>query len=90
LAKNKKTTTTITTIDEGVETWTDEECLQQMAKFLDRVDVTTKFVENQDGLITHQFVVLLCGDKAIASEPSEFEWPLQRMPMPEAFTGVLN
>ena len=82
--------TKIINIEDQIDSWSDEECLREMSKFLDRVDVTTKFVENQDGLITHQFVVLLCGDKAIASEPSEFEWPLQRMPMPEAFNGVLN
>ena len=82
--------TKIINIEDQIDSWSDEECLKEMSKFLDRVDVTTKFVENQDGLITHQFVVLLCGDKAIASEPSEFEWPLQRMPMPEAFTGILN
>jgi hypothetical protein len=80
----------MTTIEDGVNTWSDEECLSQLSKFLDRVTVTTKFVENEDGLITHQFVAIICGDKLLASEPSEFEWPLQRLPMPEAFQGTLN
>lgn len=90
LAKTKKQVKFEDHITTWLDEWTDEECLNNAVKFFDRVDVSTKFIENADGLITHQLHLLIAGDKVLASDPVEFEWPLQRMPMPEAFVGALN
>ena len=77
-------------LDKIIEEGTDEEVLSLMGKFLDRVNVGAKFVEDEEGLITHQILVLQCGEKVIVSEPDEFEWPLQRLPMPDALRGMVN
>lgn len=68
----------------------EEECLTLFSEFFDRLEVGAKFVENEEGLITHQFLVIRCGDKVLVSDPDEFEWPLQRLPMPDALQGTIN
>lgn len=84
----KKTTQNI---DKGLKTWTDEECLRAFEKFLSsRVGIVTQFVKDDDGLITHETITVVCGDKIIVSEPQELEWPLQLMPFPEEHKGMLN
>jgi hypothetical protein len=55
-----------------------------------RVGLTTEFVTQEDGMITHQMIIAVCGDKMIVSEPKELLWPLQMMPMPEALKGKVN
>lgn len=90
MAKTKKPVKFEDYIEGWLAEWTDEECLLNVTKFFDRVETATQFIENSDGLLTHQFQLLIAGDKVLASDPVEFEWPLQRMPMPEAFQGVLN
>lgn len=77
-------------VDKFIEDSTDEECLALISKFFDRVDIGAKFIEDEEGLITHQLLVLQCGDKVIVSDPDEFAWPLQRLPMPQALQGSLN
>lgn len=67
-----------------VYNWTDDECLEAVALLLERVDVDTRFIRNEDNLITHQMVIIGCGDKVIASDPMKFDWPLQQLPVPEA------
>ena len=64
--------------------WTDEECLTVFAAFLERVNVVPRVLQNDEGLITHQVLVTLCGDKVITSDPVPFDWPLQPLPMPDA------
>lgn len=83
--KNKKNI-----IDKRINDWTDEECLIEFSKFLERVGISTQFVQNEDDLFTHQVLTISCGDKIILSDPQELEWPLQMLPMPEAFKGKLN
>lgn len=77
-------------IEESLETWTDEECLEQFSKFLERVGFSTQFIQDDEGLMTHQILTMQCGDKIVVSEPQELEWPLQPLPMPEAFRGKTN
>lgn len=79
-----------TTIEEGLKSWTDEECLANFSKFFTRVSMTTQFVQDDDGLLTHQILTTACGDKYMASSPQELEWPLQPMPFPEDQKGMLN
>jgi hypothetical protein len=64
--------------------WTDEECLTAFGTFLERVGVTAQFIQNDEGLLTHQVLVTVCGDKVMTSDPQQLDWPLQPLPMPEA------
>jgi hypothetical protein len=68
------------------EKWDDEEVLEYFGLFLDRVNVATSFLQNEDGGLTHSVCVFQVNDKVIVSEPAEFEWPLMMMPKPEAFS----
>lgn len=77
-------------IDTLLSQWTDEEVLENIAKFLDRVSISNQFASDEDGLVTHQVLTIQCGEHGIFSEPQELGWPLQRLPMPEAFKGKLN
>lgn len=76
--------------DKLLNDWSDEECLTNFTKFLDRVGLSTQFIETEEGLLTHQLLAIQCGESIIVSDPEELEWPLQRMPMPEALKGALN
>jgi len=72
-------------LDKKLQNWTDEECLTEFSKFLkERVSLSSQFIVNKEGLISHQVVTIMCGDKAFFSEPRELGWPLQQMPVPDA------
>lgn len=74
-----------------LETGTDEQVLLVFSKFLTRVSMSTEFIQDpEDDLFTHQMMLIACGDKIIGSEPEEMEWPLQMLPIPEAFEGKLH
>lgn len=77
-------------IDKLVQEGTDEEVLAGLSRFLDRVDIATQLVEEEEGIITHSMLFITSGDKTIKSDVIPFEWPLTLMPMPEAFEGKLN
>lgn len=76
-------------IVKGLETWTDEEVLILFSLFFDRVNIASQFIENEDGLLTHQVMTITSGEKIMVSDPAELEWPLQMLPRPAAF-GELN
>lgn len=76
-------TDTTNFIDEMINEWDDEEVLINFGKFLDRVRIGTTFIENDEGAIIGQGISLVCGDKAVMSEPNPLDWPLQRVPLPE-------
>lgn len=76
-------------IETGLEGWTDEEVLTVFATFFDRVTISSQFLENEDGLYTHQIMTIQCGDKVIVSDPGELDWPLQMLPRPAAL-GEIN
>ena len=78
------------TLAERIEKWTDEEVLTNLSAFFERIAIDVRFMENDEGLITHQMLAIACGDKVLGSEFKELDWPLQRLPMPEAFRGRLN
>lgn len=77
-------------LEKKIAEWSDEECLLNFGKFFERVSVTTQFIQDPQGLLTHQIITMVCGDKILLSEPSELEWPLQPLPMPEAFKDKMN
>ena len=76
-----------------IEKWTDEEVLTNLGAILGRASISTEFVtedvEDQT-IITHEVMVAVCGDKAVFSEPRALDWPLQMMPIPEAFQPTVN
>lgn len=77
-------------IDKKIGIWTDEEVLTELMKFFERVQFDSEFVQSEEGLVTHQTLAISCGDKVIISEPQPLAWPMQPLPMPEAFAGKLN
>jgi hypothetical protein len=78
---------------ERVATWTDEEVLTNLSTLLTRASISTEFVSedlDEGTILTHEVMCAMSGDKAIFSEPRPLDWPLQMMPMPEAFQKSLN
>lgn len=69
--------------DKMINGWTDEEVLANFQKFFPRITIVSKLVSNEDEVITHQALIVVCGDLAVSSTPQPFEWPLQYAPMPE-------
>lgn len=54
----------------------DGELLETFGKYLDRVDITTHHISDEDGKIIGQVVSLTAGDLCINSDVKEFGWPL--------------
>lgn len=81
--------------NERIEKWSDEETLTNLLSILERVDIATEFIaeeveDTNQSILTHEVIIARCGDKELVSEPQAFEWPLQLMPVPEAFENKLN
>lgn len=70
-------------LDEKLISWDDEECLFNFTKFLERVGISTDFVQDDDGMIVGQTLTMNSGLKAIISEPQALPWPLQPVPFPD-------
>jgi hypothetical protein len=70
-------------IEEG---WDDTEVVENMAKFFSRASIHTHFVQNDEGLITHQVLILRCGDMELASHPQEMTWPMMMAPSDDILT----
>lgn len=77
-------------IDKKLEKWTDEECLENFAKFLDRVGISANFIQTEEGILTHQVLIIQCGDEVVVSDPMPMDWPLQPLPMPDTFKEGFN
>jgi len=77
-------------LDGKLETWSNEECLFNFSKFFERVGLSTEFIQDTEGLIVAQVLVMNVGDKKIVSEPQMLEWPLQPVPLPEDAGVKLN
>jgi len=71
--------------------WTDEDCLKNFYKFLGRVSISNDFVQDSDGLITHQIVIIRCGPLGFTSEPMELDWPMVPAEIPsETPSEIIN
>lgn len=70
----------------------DEEVLVSLYAHLGtRIALSFDLIQDKDsGVITGQSLVMMAGEKVIRSQPMPFDWPLQLMPMPDAFKGKLN
>ena len=75
-------------ITTNLETWTDEETLQEFVKFLTRVRILSELVQNEEGAYVGKQVSLLCGDRMINSEVLPLDWPLMQCPVPEGYATV--
>lgn len=69
--------------DKMINGWTDEEVLANFQKFFPRVTIVSKLITDESEAITHQALIVVCGDLAVSSAPQPFEWPLQYAPLPE-------
>lgn len=77
-------------LEKKIEKWSDQRVLEEFAKFLSRVVIRPEFVQDADGLVTHHVLMVTSGDKYFASEALPLSWPMQPLPIPEAFEGKLN
>lgn len=79
-------------ISKLLEEGTDEEVLTVFASLLSRVQISGELYKDleDDEIYVGHSVSIVCGDRIIESEVKEFSWPLQLMPIPEAFEGKLN
>lgn len=74
-----------------IDEWDDEEVLNSFCAFFRRVEISPHLIQdNQTGLITHQVMVIECGEKTVASSPLAFEWPLQPANVPEDAEVAVN
>lgn len=70
--------TKINTLEEQINEWSDEECLMNFFKFFKRVNLTTKFLQNDlRDIISHQILITICGSKYVESAPLPLEWPVE-------------
>lgn len=90
--KNEPTVHTDTTLDDYIDIWDDEECLTNFAKFFKRVSAVNDLLQDEDGIITHEVLQFICGDKIVASKPRQLEWPLVPLEFPEdeELKGLVN
>lgn len=71
-------------IEKKLAKWSDEKVLEVLYAFLeDRVQVTNKLLQNEDGFVTHQMIIFQCGDKFFTGEPQELIQPLEPLPIPD-------
>lgn len=79
----KKTQTNRTITEEEIESWSDEDCLKNFMKFMNRVGLSTSFVENDVGFIVAETLHAHCGDYCISSPELQLDWPLEPVVFPE-------
>jgi hypothetical protein len=71
-------------IDENIENWTDEQCLENFVKFLGRVKMSVELTQNQEGgAYTGKQIYLICGNLMIESDTVALDWPLMMVPAPD-------
>lgn len=63
-------------LTEVVEEGDDEQCLVALATLLQRISMSTRIVQEDDGVIYSQIAMFICGDKVLGSMPSPFEVPM--------------
>lgn len=67
-----------------------EEALRKLVELLDYIEITTQFIQDEDGVIRSHILNITAGSKVLSSNPIELQWPMQVMPLPEAFKGKVN
>ena len=82
--RNRETPEFDAMFEEALETWSDKKCLFMFTQFFDRVSIQTNMIQNEDDVFVGEVLVMTCGDTQITSDPIEFAWPLQVMPVPES------
>lgn len=62
-----------------IKDWSDEDCLDLLIQLLEnRISINTGFVPDEDtGILTHQILVLKCGELQSVSQPQELAVPLR-------------
>lgn len=70
-------------LKKGLEKWSDEECLNYFTMFLNRIEVGSGFLQDDNGFFTHEVLQIACGEKMTTSDPMRLDWPLEPVRMPE-------
>jgi hypothetical protein len=63
-------------LDELLQTWSDDEVLENFLKFFSRVSLGTDF-EQTDKIVTHEVLIMQCGDASVTSSPLPLAWPMR-------------
>lgn len=71
---------------------TEEEALTLVATVLSNVESAVDFVQDpeEENLITHTKILFKVGDSILSSDPNPLAWPVQLLPLPQAFEGKVN
>lgn len=77
-------------LESQIKGWSDVECITNFMKFFPRVGVSTEFIQNKYGFITHQTLNIQCGNNLVQAHPIELDWPLEPVAFPEEHEGKLN
>lgn len=57
--------------------WSDKECLDRFFDFTTRIHLSNSFIPDKDGLITHQTIIVTCGEEGMESGPIFLSTPLK-------------
>lgn len=77
LTKIEKTGVTSKTVNEIIEKGSDKEVLDSLLEFLStRVELTTGYVRDDNGILTHSAIVVRCGNLEGQSAPQVLAEPL--------------
>jgi hypothetical protein len=69
-----------------VQKMTDEEVLTAFSVLLrDRAKIGTRLLHNEVDLVVGTCTSIISGDMMLEGEPALLSWPLQHLPLPEAF-----
>ena len=71
-----------------IKNWDDQRVLEHLVDLMKERGVTAgvRFIESpEDPLILGYQSIIVCGDLMLPAEPVMFEWPMQYLPIPDAF-----
>jgi len=70
-------------LEKKIAKWSDEKVLETFYALLDRASISTRFIHDENGILTHHSIVVTSGDKFFMSSPQPVDWPLMPVPTPE-------
>lgn len=76
--------------EELMETWSNEEVLENLKTLMSSLNGKVDFIYNEDDLIVGYHVLFWNEDHYYKSAPILLDWPMQHLPVPEAFKGGLH
>lgn len=78
-------------IEKFLKTAQDDEVLAALYLFFStRANMACQYIQKDDGVVYDYVLSIGIDDKIIQSDPISLDWPLQPLPMPEAFKKKAN